>query len=68
MILWMKYNLESTWATFLFGGLTMARDYLVEGALKGLGYQPFMDRGVRLASKHCLINNIWNCPVESIIR
>jgi hypothetical protein len=44
MILWMKYNLESTWATFLFGGLTMARDYLVEGALKGLGYQPFMDR------------------------
>jgi predicted nucleotide-binding protein (sugar kinase/HSP70/actin superfamily) len=25
--------------TILFGGLTMAHDYLVEGALKGLGYQ-----------------------------
>ncbi|WP_253957111.1 hypothetical protein [Paenibacillus oleatilyticus] len=24
--------------TLLFGGLTMAHDYLVEGALKGLGY------------------------------
>ncbi|WP_245625108.1 2-hydroxyglutaryl-CoA dehydratase [Paenibacillus stellifer] len=25
--------------TILFGGLTMAQDYLLEGALKGLGYQ-----------------------------
>lgn len=30
---------DRTTTTLLFGGLTMAHDYLVEGALKGLGYR-----------------------------
>ncbi|MFW5437343.1 2-hydroxyglutaryl-CoA dehydratase [Paenibacillus apiarius] len=30
---------DKSTTTLLFGGLTMAQDYLVEGALKGLGYR-----------------------------
>ncbi|GMA62563.1 2-hydroxyglutaryl-CoA dehydratase [Alicyclobacillus fastidiosus] len=32
-------NKDKASTTILFGGLTMAHDYLVEGALSGLGYQ-----------------------------
>lgn len=42
----------------LFGGRSLERARV--SAIHGQGF--------RLASKHCLMNNIWNCPVESIIR